>query len=111
MRCIKDDNSDVYNGKVHKTGNSIMVNSRFNKAQGIVTFEIEFRQKSKATLSIFNITGKKIKELSSGIYNPGIHQLTWDGISDNGNVVSNGTYYYQLTVGNRIITGQCMFLR
>ena len=112
LRCIKDDNNvDVLNEKVDKTKNDFFVKSWFNKSQGSITFEVDIKQNSRVTLYLFTLSGKKIKELISNEFAGGTHQFSWDGTCNNGRNISNGTYYYQLIVGNNQITGQCMFLR
>jgi hypothetical protein len=49
-------------------------------------------------LTIYDLTGKKVRTLVNKYYAAGIHNVTWDGLNDNGNEVSSGTYIYQLAV-------------
>lgn len=37
--------------------------------------------------------------------------VSWDGTDDKGNIVPNGTYFYQLNVGNKSITKSVTLIR
>lgn len=54
---------------------------------------------SKSTminLSIFNIHGQKIKELSNKDYQLGVYVVSWNGKDNSGNNVKSGTYFAKL---------------
>jgi hypothetical protein len=59
---------------------------------GIVEFPL------RASLSIFNIRGRQIRNLEERDVWPGEHAVQWDGRDDNGEPVSSGSYYYRLTI-------------
>jgi len=48
------------------------------------------------TISVYDIMGQRIKTLFSGILDPGIHSINWDGKDYSGKSVSGGTYYCYL---------------
>ena len=50
-------------------------------------------------LNVFDLRGKKIRELFSGYKPTGTYHETWDGLDDGGRAVASGTYMFQL-VGN-----------
>jgi len=56
-------------------------------------------ESSHVELTIYNILGQKIKTLISTNQNPGEYTLIWDGLSDTGNRLLNGIYFYKLTTG------------
>jgi len=47
-------------------------------------------------LYVYNIMGQKIRTLCDHVQRSGLHQVTWDGKDDTGNILSSGIYYYQL---------------
>jgi flagellar hook assembly protein FlgD len=49
-----------------------------------------------ASISIYDILGRKIKNLSEREFNPGYHSLTWNSLNNNGEEVSSGIYFYEL---------------
>ena len=56
----------------------------------------ELNKNTWINLSIFNLKGEKIIQLSDNILNCGKHYITWNGKKGNGNNVPNGIYFYQL---------------
>ncbi|MBN1349054.1 T9SS type A sorting domain-containing protein [candidate division KSB1 bacterium] len=66
--------------------------------------EIRFfvaRQQTRTHVTIHNISGQRIKTLHDGRLEPGIHQMQWQGDSDNGQPVSSGVYFIKLR-GNAV---------
>jgi hypothetical protein len=50
-------------------------------------------------LAIFNVLGQTIRTLKNGKTSAGVHHVVWDGRDDEGRRVSQGLYFYQVTVG------------
>ncbi len=48
-------------------------------------------------VTVFDATGRKIKELVTKNYDPGFYQLVWDSTDDQGNRVAPGMYLYRFT--------------
>ena len=61
------------------------------------------------SLNIYDISGRLVRKLDSGVKNIGIHSMVWDGKDNFGNIVSNGLYIYKLetsqmsAISNKII--------
>lgn len=68
-------------------------------------------EESPVTLSIFNLTGQKIKSLVNEKQSAGHKEITWDGYSDTGKKVSSGVYLYRLTAGAFTQTKKMVYLR
>jgi subtilisin family serine protease len=49
------------------------------------------------TLSIFDLLGRKVRQLHSGKLSAGEHAYVWDGSDDRGSAVTSGIYFYKLT--------------
>jgi hypothetical protein len=47
-------------------------------------------------LSIFDISGRRIRTLISGTRAPGDHMVTWSGTNESGSRVPSGMYFYKL---------------
>ena len=62
-------------------------------------------------LVVYNSAGKKIRTLSSGNANPGIHTTVWDGKNDNGRDIASGIYFYRLVAGDFVQTRKMVLLR
>ena len=59
-----------------------------------IRFSIETRQ--YVTLTVYDITGRKIVSLLSQPVNPGTYSVTWDGRDAKEKQVSSGIYLYEL---------------
>lgn len=55
-------------------------------------------------LSIYDAAGRKLRSLSDGTVEAGVHQYPWDGRDDSGASVASGIYFVRLTVGGELFT-------
>jgi len=51
------------------------------------------------SITIFDIQGRQVRTLANGRFNSGTHQLTWNGLDDNGQAVGSGVFLVQLNNG------------
>ncbi|NOY89331.1 MAG: T9SS type A sorting domain-containing protein, partial [FCB group bacterium] len=63
------------------------------------------------SLTIFDLLGQKVVELTNKIYPAGSHQIAWDGTSTGGQRVSTGIYFYRLVAGDYINTRKMLLLK
>ena len=77
------------------------------------TTQISFAlpQEGAATLEIFDVAGRKVRTLESGTLPAGNHQVIWDGTGPLGRKLGAGSYFYRLTVGDRVETRRMVLLR
>ncbi|MDP6419055.1 MAG: FlgD immunoglobulin-like domain containing protein [Candidatus Krumholzibacteria bacterium] len=63
------------------------------------TTEISFRLEKggEVLLEVFDLEGRLVRTLMSGPMEQGDHQVTWQGIQENGDAASSGVYLYRLT--------------
>jgi hypothetical protein len=98
------------NTDVHPTGITLKGNypNPFNP-----TTKIKFRtgDSRRVTLSVYDILGNKIKELTSSIYDPGEYNLIWDGTNIYGEKVSSGVYIYSLISNEIKKSGRMILLK
>ena len=59
---------------------------------------------------VYDVGGRKIRRLVSGVRTEGEHRVTWDGIDDNGKIVASGVYFYRLHFGGRLVETKKMML-
>ena len=62
-------------------------------------------------LVIYNISGQKVRELVLETMTAGMHNVMWDGRSDNGSPVSSGIYFSRLTMGERTASGRMLLVK
>ena len=73
--------------------------------------EFELGASENIELLIFDVNGRKIKELANGYFNKGIYTFTWDSRDDFGNIVSSGMYIYSLISNDKISTQKMLLLK
>jgi len=52
-----------------------------------------------AKLVIYNVLGQEVRVLADRQFEPGMHELHWDGRDRNGSPVGSGVYFYRLSAG------------
>jgi len=74
---------------------------------------IEFTSPSsgKASLVVYDIMGRKVRELVSGQVSAGARTVQWDGRDDSGKVVSSGIYFARLIMGKSIVVKKMLMVK
>ncbi|MFC1528992.1 CotH kinase family protein [Candidatus Latescibacterota bacterium] len=75
------------------------------------SIEFALPNESVINLSIFNITGQKVRELVSGTMAAGTHSVIWNGTSDSGQAVSSGVYISRITMGEKVAVRSMMLVK
>jgi len=66
---------------------------------------------SPVKLSVFDPSGRLVKELVNGAQPGGSHEAVWNGLDRNGKPVSSGIYYYRLEAETKSQTRKMTFIR
>ncbi|HPO10953.1 MAG TPA: T9SS type A sorting domain-containing protein, partial [bacterium] len=75
----------------------------------VIIFSIP--RNGKAELSIYDITGRKVKSLISQEWATGLHTVRWDGRNDGGKAVSSGIYIAHLRAGGMTASRRMALVR
>lgn len=70
------------------------------------TISYTLSDESHISVSIFSVTGLKIRTLVNEIQGPGYQSLSWDGCNDNGAPVQRGIYICMLAASGYFISGK-----
>lgn len=62
-------------------------------------------------ITIYNLSGRKIRELFRGKQVSGKHSIDWDGKNDNGVSVSAGMYIYTLKTLDHVLKKKMIVLK
>ena len=62
-----------------------------------ISIEFYLPESTNLAMKIFNIIGQEVRILTTADFNQGWHKIAWDGLDKNGNMVSDGLYFYQLS--------------
>jgi hypothetical protein len=77
------------------------------------TTEIRYELSSRAevTLVVYDVGGRLVKRLVSGIRPAGVHSTVWDGPDERGGRVSSGVYFYRLSTPSFARTRKMIVLK
>jgi predicted small secreted protein len=64
------------------------------------TIKVYLKTTSQVRISIYNSLGQRVRELVNGQLPAARHLFTWDGRNSNGEKVSSGIYFYQLSTNS-----------
>jgi flagellar hook assembly protein FlgD len=65
----------------------------------------EIAQPQLVAVSISDVLGKRVRAFSVRC-EAGSQKLHWDGMSDDGSTLPNGTYFYRVLADGQVITGK-----
>ncbi|MBN2029802.1 S8 family peptidase [bacterium] len=68
----------------------------FNE-ETIIVFDLS--QRSKVTITIYNMVGQEVITLTDGLLGPGKKEIRWKARDSFGNKVASGLYFYRMQVG------------
>lgn len=107
-RCDPVSNSDPVLPSANLIGDLICFPNPFVDATNI-----SFGLKAPADLAItiYNVRGQKIRDISSGFLSSGKHSYGWDGKDGNGRKVSSGIYMIKLSSGNTHLVHKVLLLK
>src|SRR5262249_58386606 len=74
-----------------KIGNSVM-------RQGTSLVRISTAKAGRIQVSIYDVTGRKIRNLADRVFPAGESKLEWDGTDDAGSKVARGVYFVRSSV-------------
>ncbi len=61
------------------------------------TVRFELQENGLTDVSVYNIKGQKIRNLSHANYNKGVYNLFWNGKSDTGRIIASGVYFIKIS--------------
>lgn len=67
-----------------------------NPFEGSTTVDFELNKEQSLQIFIFDAKGQLVRTLANGVYDKGSHQLTWDGLSNDGKMIPDGIYICQM---------------
>lgn len=80
----------------------------FNPA---TTISVTVPKRTHVTLSIYDITGRRVNTLVDRTMERGLERIVWNGRDANGNPVSSGVYFYRVETGGAVTVGKMLLLK
>jgi hypothetical protein len=76
-----------------------------------IAYEIEEGAPARVNLTIYDVTGARVRTLVDEVERPGEHFVLWDGRNAAGDAVGSGVYFYRLATPNRALTRKMVLLK
>jgi hypothetical protein len=67
-----------------------------NPIRSTATISYSLSRKQRTAVSLYDVSGRRLKTLVQGIQTPGRYSLAWDGTDDKGRLLSAGVYFVKL---------------
>ncbi len=107
------------------TGQSISsIKNRTNMHHAIINLEVfpnpfnkniiirfNIRNNLNANISVFNLSGKEVKQICNKKYSSGTYQLNWNGENKSGKEVASGIYFIRFQSGKQFLSKKILFLK
>jgi hypothetical protein len=77
--------------------------------QTVIRFAVPSPQ--QVDLGVFDLHGRRVVTLVSGMLPAGQHAVTWTGRDGQGRLVGSGLYVYRLAAAGRILTNKMLLLK
>lgn len=88
---------------------------RPNPSSGHILYRVADAQGGESErpfdLTIFDVSGRRVRRLVSGLASPGSHVTEWNGVADDGTRAAQGIYFIRATQGAQSDTRRLMLLR
>ena len=75
-----------------------------NPVASRVRIEYALPERAEVSLAVYDVGGRRVRLLASGVIPAGVHEVQWDRRDDLGGLVRAGVYYYRLNVAGRTFT-------
>jgi len=82
-----------------------------NPAQEGTEFRIGLPRATSIDFALYDLRGRKVRDLARGDLPAGEHLVPWDGRDRTGTRVPSGLYFYRLRVENRVLSGRIVMAR
>lgn len=89
----------------------ILYESFPNPFSKICTIRYSLPASSQVSLRVYNLAGRRVRELTDGSKQAGLHIVNWDGKDDGGRLVPSNIYFYRLRGKEFSATGKMLFMR
>jgi len=82
-----------------------------SSGQTSIGFSLPGMQMSPVELEIFDVRGRKMRNILQGVANPGQNSLVWDRCDDEGRILPSGVYFVRLKSQGQQLTRKVMLVR
>ncbi len=110
---IKEDlEKDMGTGVSNKTPKAFALGQNYpNPFNPSTAIQFNIPEAGQVNLEVYDMLGRHVRTLVSGIYSSGQHTQLWDGKDSNGRIVSAGVYVYTIKSGQFSASKKMLFMK
>jgi hypothetical protein len=82
-----------------------------NPFNPVTTINYYLPEEGAVVLAVYDVHGKRIRTLASGLESAGEKSVTWDGTNDAGLQVGSGIYFYRLHAGSETSVRKMLLMK
>jgi hypothetical protein len=75
------------------------------------TLRFTLPKASPVRLVLYDVTGRVVRTLVDGTYQPGAHSVVWDGLDRSGRACASEVYFYRLTTKQGVVTKRMVLVK
>jgi endo-1,4-beta-xylanase len=82
-----------------------------NPLSSFTSINFSISESSHVSLSVYDMLGKEVTTLINNDLSAGAYTVNWNTENENGSKLQDGTYYYRLIAGNKVITKYMLLVK
>ncbi len=75
------------------------------------TIRFALAREGRARLTIYDVAGRRVRQLVDAVLRPDVYRVEWDGTGDHGGPVASGVYLYRLETEGFVASRKMMLVR
>ena len=105
------DGDDGGQGLMQKNDGTLKASNAPNPFNPSTTIIYTLKQSGPVSVKIYNTQGRLIRTLVNSEATEGTHQATWNGLNDQGEMVSSGLYFYKVVSNGEVLTQRMTLMK
>jgi hypothetical protein len=105
------DNSITSFGMLTSSSKKLRLRNYPNPFNPVTTIAFELPKASHVKVAVYNLLGQEVSTLVDDHLSAGHHEVEWNGMSDKGQRVSSGVYFYRFETDNYNETRKMLLMK
>ena len=98
-------------GLLQKNDGTLKASNAPNPFNPTTTITYTLKQDGPVSVKVYNTQGRLIRTLVNSEATEGTHQVTWNGLNDQGETVSSGLYFYKVVSNGEVLTERMTLMK
>jgi hypothetical protein len=75
------------------------------------TLRFDLPEKGQVDLAVYDVRGRRVMTIASGMMDAGSYELIWNGVDEFGKPVASGVYFSRIAFGKEVLTDKMIMLK